>query len=183
MNSSTAHQQHADAHARLDRDRVDRIGQALEAREGGAGIGEGVDPDPEPGDPVAAEDADHAEEQDDDDLDRLEVLQDPEVEDDDHRDEQLQDHEELALGDQVRLAGLVDQLGDLTHRLVHGQVLELRVDDQAEGQAQEADQEAPLQHGASRHAHEARLGEVGQLERGFSPTVGRRGDRAAGAGV
>ena len=40
---------------------------------------------------------------------------------------------------QVGLAGLVDQLGDLEHRAVHGQVLELHVDPEAEEQAEDAD--------------------------------------------
>ena len=137
-----ADEQHADAHARLERDRVDGIGLAPEAREGGARVGERVDADAEPRHAVAARDADQAEEQDDDDLDGLEVQQEPEVEDDDDADEDLEDQDELALGDQVRLAGLVDQLGDLPHRLVHGQVLELAVDDEAEDQPEDADDEA-----------------------------------------
>ena len=48
-----------------------------------------------------------------------------EVERDDGADEELEDQQELALLDQVGLARLVDELGDLEHRLVHRQVLEL----------------------------------------------------------
>ena len=47
-------------------------------------------------------------------------------------DEDLEDGDELALRDQVGLAGLVDQLRDLAHRPVHRQVLQLVEDDQAE---------------------------------------------------
>ena len=53
-----------------------------------------------------------------------------------------EDQDELALGDQVGLAGLVDQLRDLAHRPVDRQVLELAVDDQAEDQPEDADDEA-----------------------------------------
>ena len=131
-----ADEQHADAHARLERDGVDRVGLAPQAGEGGARVGEGVDPDAEPGHAVAAGDADQREQQDH----RApfagsKCRQDAEVDDDDGADEHLEQQDELALGDEVGLAGLVDQLGDLLHRLVHGQVLELLVDDQAEGQA------------------------------------------------
>ena len=41
-------------------------------------------------------------------------------------DEDLEDQDELALRDQIGLAGLVNQLGDLEHRPVHRQVLQLR---------------------------------------------------------
>ena len=56
-----------------------------------------------------------------------EVQQHAEVERDDDADEELEDQQELALLDEVGLAGLVDQLGDLEHRLVDRQVLQLRV--------------------------------------------------------
>ena len=120
-------QQHADAHAGLERDGVGGEGLAAEAREGGARVGEGVHADAEPGDAVAAGDADQAEEQDHDHLDGVEVQQEAEVDDHDRADEELEDQDELALRDQVGLAGLVDQLGDLEHRAVHRQVLQ-RVD-------------------------------------------------------
>jgi len=42
MNSATLTSSMPMLHARLDRDRVDRRGLAREAREGGAGVGEGV---------------------------------------------------------------------------------------------------------------------------------------------
>src|SRR5690349_24020573 len=52
-----------------------------------------------------------------------------EVEDDDDGDEDFEDGEELALRDEIGLARLVDQLGDLPHRFVHGEVLELVQED------------------------------------------------------
>ena len=58
-----ADEQHADAHAGLQRDGVAGERLAREAGEGGARIGEGVHPDAEPGHAVAAGDADEAEEQ------------------------------------------------------------------------------------------------------------------------
>ena len=57
-----------------------------------------------------------------DDLRELEAGQ-PEVEDDHDADEALEDQQELALLDQVGLAGLVDELRDVGHRLVHRQLL------------------------------------------------------------
>ena len=72
--------------------------------------------------------------------------------------------DELALRDQVRLAGLVDQLGDLEHRLVHGQVLQLPVDHQAEEQAEHADDEAAHEQRAAVHAQELDRGEIGEDE-------------------
>ena len=46
-----------------------------------------------------------------------------EVGDDDRADEDLEDQEELALLNQVGLARLVDQLGDVGHRAMHRQLL------------------------------------------------------------
>ena len=66
-----ADQQHADAHAGLERNRVDRVRLALEAGERRARVGVGVHADAEPRHAVAAEDADDAEEQDDADAQRL----------------------------------------------------------------------------------------------------------------
>ena len=98
----------------LQRDRVDRERLAAQAGERGARVGEGVDADAEPRHAVAAGDADQAEEQDDRDLRiGVELLQHAEVEHHDHADEDLEDQDELALRDQIGLARLVNQLGDL----------------------------------------------------------------------
>ena len=54
-------------------------------------------------------------------------------------DQQPEDGEELALGEQVGLAGLPDGVGDLGHALVHRQGLGLLVLDQAEHRPDQAD--------------------------------------------
>ena len=63
-----ADQQHADAHAGLERNRVAGIRLAAQAGERRPRVRERVDADAEPRDAVAAGDADEAEEQDDRDL-------------------------------------------------------------------------------------------------------------------
>ena len=59
-----ADQQHADAHAGLQRDLHGREGLPAQARERRARVGQRVDSDPEPGHAVAPQDADDAEEDD-----------------------------------------------------------------------------------------------------------------------
>jgi hypothetical protein len=75
------------------------VGKGLprQAGERRAAVREGVDADAEPGDAVAAGDADQAEEQDDADLAALEVLEDAEVDADDGPMKTSQDDDELAL--------------------------------------------------------------------------------------
>ena len=107
--------------------------------------------------------------------------QQSEVEDDDDPDEGLEDQDELALGDEIGLARLVDELGDLAHRLVHGQGLELPVDDEAEGQAEEADHQAPREEQPSAHAAEAGRAEIGNLEGRLTATRVGGGGRTARA--
>ena len=72
-------------------------------------------------------------------------LQHAEVHDDDDRDECPQQHQELALRDQIGLAGLVNQFGDLAHGAMHGQVLQLHVNRQAEAEPESAKQKADQQ--------------------------------------
>ncbi len=190
-----ADEEHPDAHARLERDRIDRKRLARETREGRARIGEGVDPDPEPGHSVAAADADEAEGQDDEDLHGLELQQRPEVEHDDDPDEGLEEEDELPLGDQVRLARLVNQLRDLAHRLVHGEIPELDENHEAEEETEHTHDETPEQQRAPVDPREAHLREVGHLEVGFAAagvrgrgrrlrrrSPGRRGDNRPDGG-
>ena len=87
---------------------------------------------------------------------------DAEVDDDDGADEELEHEDELHLRDEVRLAGLVDELGDLEHRLVHRQVLELLVDHEAEHEAERAHDEAEREQVPARHAEELDALEVRQ---------------------
>ena len=62
---------------------------------------------------------------------------------DNHRaDEDPQHENELTLGDQVGLTRLVDQLRDLAHCPVHGQVLQVGVDGETKEQAEDADSQA-----------------------------------------
>ncbi len=67
---------------------------------------------------------------------------------------------------EVGLAGLVDQLGDLAHRPVDRQVLELHVDHQAEEQAEHADDEAAQEQVAPGHAEEGDIAGRGRAARG-----------------
>ena len=93
--------------------------------------------------------------------------QDPELDD------------ELRLRLQVRLAGAVDQLADLAHRLVDRKVLELLVLDQAEQEADRADDQADRQDVPAGHAQELHLVEVGEHELRFA--VRARGGAGAAA--
>jgi hypothetical protein len=65
-----------------------------------------------------------------------------EVDENDRADEGPEDDEELALLDEVGLAGLVDQLGDLAHRLVDRHLPDLGVRDEPEEEPERADREA-----------------------------------------
>ncbi len=152
-----------------ERNRVAGIRLAAQRGERRARVRERVDADAEPGDAVAAGDADQAEDENDDDLVDREVLQHAEVQRDDRADEDLENEDELALRDQIRLAGLVDQLGDLAHRLVHGHVLELRVDHDAEDQAERADDQAAHEQRVPVHAAEERDRERSGMTRFASP--------------
>ncbi len=67
------------------------------------------------------------------------MQQHAEVKHDHDGDEDLEQQQEFALGDQIGFAGLVDQLGNFPHRAMHRQVLQPRVDDQAEDQAENAE--------------------------------------------
>src|SRR5581483_10695859 len=91
---------------------------------------------------VAAGDTDEREDQDDRHAHRLVVPQHSEVDDHDDADEDLEQQDELALRLQIGLARLVDELGDLLHRAMNREILELDVDDGAEEQAEHADDEA-----------------------------------------
>jgi hypothetical protein len=162
----------ADAHAGLERDGVGVERLAAQRREGRARVGEAVDPDAEERDQHAAEDADHREQGDRGDLGQRDVLEHAEVRDDDRRDRQPEVGDELRLGPQVGLARGVDQLGDLEHRLVDRQVLELLVLEQAEQQAERTDHEAEGEDVPPVHPQELHLVKVGQDEAGLGVRAG-----------
>ena len=113
---------HSDAHARAQRNVAYRPCLAPQAGKGGAGVGQGVDPDAEPGHPIAAAHADQAEQQDDRDLGKLQPGH-HEVDDDDGADEAKQRQEQFALLPHVGLTGHVYELGDFGHRAVDREVL------------------------------------------------------------
>ncbi len=176
-----ADEQHSNAHPGAERDSVDRKRHAAQARERRARVGEGIDADAEPRDAVAAGDADEAEDQDHDDLHRVHVLEHAEVDHHDGADEQLEEQDELALRDEIRLARLVDKLRDVPHRLVHRQVLQPREDHQAERQAAETDDQARHQQRAAVDAVKVNAAEIRQHQIRFTARMtrgllrGRRG--------
>jgi hypothetical protein len=96
----------------------------LQGRKRRAAVGEGVDADAEPGDPEGPGDTHQRKRDDDRHVAHAQALHEVEVADHDHRGEGFQDQQELALRDHVGLAGFVDQLADLGHRLVHRQALD-----------------------------------------------------------
>jgi hypothetical protein len=167
-----ADEEHADAHARAQRYRVDRKGPPFEPGKRRARVREGVHADAEPRHPVAAGDADEAEEQDHRHLERWEPMdhfvsyridgrrQPAEVDRGDDADEDPENEDELALRDEVGLAGLVDELGDLVHRPVHGQVLQLDVDHHAEDEPEHTHAQPHHQQRAPVDASELDLAEV-----------------------
>ena len=166
-------QHEADRHAGAQRNLVGGERLAAEAGEGGARVREGVHANAEPGHAVAARDTDEAEEEDDKYAERRHrfVLdEEPEVQNDDRADEDLQDQDELALGDEVLLAGLVDEVRNLEHRLVDRQVLQRAVFGETEEQAEGANDKAPGQDRVAgcRAAEEERCVEGRKLEAGFA---------------
>ena len=139
-----ADEDHADAHAGTHRDVEGFPWGATQRGVGSTGIGKGVDANAVPGDSERSCHADEAEQQDDEHL-GAHMFQEQEVHDDDCRDEGPQQHEELGLLLEVGLAGFVDELGNLVHRLVDGQLLQLGVRHQTE---QADDQTDPQQCGS-----------------------------------
>src|SRR6266566_6356236 len=175
-----ADQQHPDAHAGFQWNRMVRVWFSGQARERGAGVRERVHPDAEPGYPVAAGDSDEAEQQNDEHLARRKAAhhgagrvrrlrQRAEVQRHDRADKEPQNQQEPTLGEQIGLAGLVDQLGDLAHGAMHGEVAQLRVLRETKEQPQGADDQAPQQQcAAADPAEERGLVQVRQYERGFT---------------
>ena len=167
-----ADQQHPDAHPGPQRDLVEGKRLAAQARERRAGVRVRVDPDAEPRDPVAPRDSDQAEQQDHRDLQRLEVPQEAEVQDHDHADERLEEQQELALLDEVGLAGLVDQVRDLRHRPVHREPLDRRHLEEPEGQPRDAHEEADQEQRMAADSQELGRVEVGEDQVGLAAAGG-----------
>ena len=152
-----ADQQHADAHAGLERDLIDRERLAAQRREGGAAVGVGVHADPEPRHRVGAEDADHRPHQDQQHLAGALVLEHAEVVDDAERDQALEHDQQPALLQDVGLARLPDDVGDVEHALVGGQGLHLPVHGEPEQPTQHAYPEAEQQQRPPRDRHSEEL--------------------------
>src|ERR1019366_537769 len=158
------HEQQADAHAGTQRNAQGGQRVALEGGEGGAGVGHGVDPDPEPRHTVGAEDAQDRGEQNDDAVAhqfavaqmvmRIVPGQANEIIDHAASDQQPEDGEEFALGEEVGLAGLPDGVGNLGHAVVHGQGLGLLVLHEAEDRPDQADHDP--------HIHQADAADAAQ---------------------
>ena len=167
-----ADEHHADAHAGFERRVINRIGLAAEAGESCAGVGEGVDANAEPGHAVAAGDADQAEEENDWQSHRDGLAgnrsEDAEVQNDDDGDEDPEQHEELALREEVGFAGFVDEFGDVAHRAMHGQIFEAAIDDQAESKSEDAEEDAEQEQLVAVDAEKRDRGEVRELEVRFA---------------
>src|SRR6185503_21208328 len=72
----------------------------------------------------------------------------------DDTDEHPEQQDELALRRQVRLAGLVDEIRDLEHRLVDRQALEASVNDEREEQSRRADDQSIGEQRLAAHTEE-----------------------------
>ncbi len=178
-------QHHADAHAGLQRNGVNRIRLAAQSGKCGARIGVGVDANTEPRHAVAADDTDDAEQKNDrqGNRDRLtgNRRQPSEVSQDDDRDERPQDHQELALGDQVGLAGFVDQVGDVAHGAMDRHLLELEANRQPKEQSKGAEDEADGEQLVPVHPEKADRREIRELQAGFAArSLARLGEGGGG---
>ena len=147
---------------------MDRIGLATQTREGGSRIRKRIHADAEPGHAVASRNSHDAEQQNDDNARCLVLQQHSEVQHDDHGDERFEQQQKFALRDEIRLASLVDQLGNFTHRAVHRQVFQPRVDGQSEKQAEDAEDDANREQLVAVNAEELNLRKIRQLQIGFA---------------
>jgi hypothetical protein len=107
-------------------------------RSGISETGQGIDPDAEPGHSVAPTHTDEAEKQDDGNLRQLQPGE-QEVNHDHGADEAEEDQQQLALLHHVGLTGLVNELRDLGHALVHRQILHVGIAQEPEQQTQHTD--------------------------------------------
>ena len=92
------------------------------------------------------------------------MAQHAKVDSDNDRDKGPQQHQELALRDEVGLAGFVDQFRDLSHGAVHGQILQAHEDDHAETEAENAEEQANHEETMAVDSEEGDRGKVGEFE-------------------
>src|ERR1035437_4207296 len=162
-------QQHADAHAGLQRNFIAGERLSLEGGESGARVGEGVDTHAEGGHQEAAGYADHAERQNDGDFVRRQTQHETEVKNDDYRHEAFQDAQESALRSEVGFAGFVNQFANFAHGVVDRHVAKAGEDDEAENESEGADNETAHQEVASGNAaQESNRVEPRELEVDFT---------------
>jgi hypothetical protein len=88
-----ADEKNADAHAGRQRDVEKLDGFAFQGCKGHPGIGQGVHPDTEPGDPVGAENTDHGPGQDQKNILHAQVLEETEIIENTNADEDKQDQQ------------------------------------------------------------------------------------------
>ena len=137
-----ADQHHANAHTGFQRNLIAGKWLAGKGSECGTRVGKSIYSNAEPGHTVAAPDSDEAKSQNDGqrDSDRLSGnrRQYAKIKNNYDRDENPQQHQELALSDEVSLAGLVNQFRNFPHRAMHRQIFQLGVNDEAEKQTENA---------------------------------------------
>ena len=108
-----------------------------------------------------------------------------EVHRDDDRDKRPQQHQELALCDQISLAGLINQFRDFAHGAMYGQVLQPHEDRHAEAEAEDAKQQPDHQQPMPVDAEERNRRKVrqlqGRLAARFGGLSGRLRQRVAGS--
>ena len=163
-----ADQHHADAHSGFQRNLVNRIGLAAQPGKGRPRIGERIHADAEPRHAVAARDAQHAEEENNQHARRFVVQQHAEIQHDNDGDERFQQQQEFSLRDQVSLAGLVNQFGDFPHRAMHRQILQPPVNGQTENQPEYAEQNSVGQQPVAVNSQKVDRGKIGQFQAGLA---------------
>jgi len=112
------------------------------------------------------------------------MTQHPEIQHHDGGDKRPQHHQELALRHEVGLAGFVDELGNLEHAAVHGQVLQAHIDGHAESQPEKAKQDSDQQQlmAVNGIIEKADRRKVGQFQCGFAAAGFLGGLGKAGGG-
>src|SRR5204862_7315166 len=124
---------------------------------------------------ITARDADQAKDENDDDSEKLQVLEKTKIKDDGCADKDFENHQKLTLRQHVRLTGLVYQLGDFQHRRVHGHLPQLLVNKKPEKHSQSRDQQAEFQQRSTADAiQEGGLRHVGNDQVDFAAALFRR---------
>ena len=94
--------------------------------------------------------------------------EDTEVKDNDHGDEEPKEHKEFALREEISLASLVDQLGNVAHRLVHGHAFEAAVDGQPENEPKHAEDDAEEKQLVAIDSEKSYLRKIRHLQASFT---------------